>query len=75
MRRYLVENNFLNPGDTADAQVYAMALGMMKANGALPQRVKTQKKSPRKRKQPPNWKPVAIWAWCTEITSRTSRLT
>ncbi|MFZ0885775.1 MAG: hypothetical protein WAN14_20400 [Candidatus Acidiferrales bacterium] len=41
VRRYLVENNFLNPGDTADAQVYAMALGMMKANGALPQRVKT----------------------------------
>ncbi|MFZ0581950.1 MAG: hypothetical protein WAN72_11780 [Candidatus Acidiferrales bacterium] len=41
VRRYLVENNFLNPGDTADAQVYAMALGMMKANGTLPQRVKT----------------------------------
>lgn len=41
VRKFLVENNFLNPGDTADAQVYAMALGMMKANGALPQRVKT----------------------------------
>jgi hypothetical protein len=40
-RAYLVANDFIEPGATADATVYGLAIAAMIANGTLPQRVKT----------------------------------